>query len=40
MERRKEMQCKNCGVVYTFKSEKIPKATVCTCDCSQFKELR
>ena len=40
MDRKKQAQCKGCGVVYTFKSEKIPKATVCTCDSNQFKAFK
>lgn len=40
MDRKRQAQCRNCGVVYTFRSEKMPKATVCTCESSQFKDVK
>lgn len=40
MDRRKQAQCKNCGMIYTFNSEKLPKAAVCTCDGTQFKMMK
>ncbi len=40
MDRRNQSQCKNCGVIYTYKSDKMPKATKCTCDSSQFKAIK
>ncbi len=34
----KEAVCKNCGAVYVLDPtcDKVPKACVCTCECSAF----
>lgn len=40
MDRRKQAQCRSCGAIYTYRSERMPKAAVCTCDSNQFKVLK
>jgi len=32
--------CKDCGIVYEFKTETVPKSVKCTCEGSDFKILK
>ena len=34
-----EINCKNCGMIYTLKNGEIPEGMVCSCKNTEFKIL-
>ncbi len=36
---KKEAECKNCGAIYEFDGEKLPRGFRCLCDSKEFKIL-